>query len=405
METATACALLQRVDALDAAAADADALAAGLADVGALRRFLDWREFVLVHALGQVASFPEKVVAEAERVPFRAAEQAVKRADLLATSPVLAAALADGRLSGTHVDVFRRALASLELEDRPLLVTQTEPLVARGASVDADEFSRVVRKARDAARRDNGIDRFRRQQLATRFTTWVDNDTGMWNFRGEFDPLTGARLAQAIKERTEAIFHDKHPDTAPSDPVARLHHLRALGFADLVLNGGVGRSGRADLTAVVDLSDTPPGGTATIEWALPGIDIPLAALVARHKIDVTCVFVRNGVVVDAPGKLNAGRTARHANRDQRRALSALYRTCGIPGCTVPYDDCVLHHLRRWRDGGDTDLANLFPVCVRHHHCIHDAAWHLELGPNRELTVTTPDGQVHATGPPRRRRPA
>jgi predicted restriction endonuclease len=56
----------------------------------------------------------------------------------------------------------------------------------------------------------------------------------------------------------------------------------------------------------------------------------------------------------------------------------------------------------WRHGGLTDLDNLLPLCSRHHHKVHDDGWHLALGPERQLTVTFPDGSVKNTGPPSRR---
>ena len=50
------------------------------------------------------------------------------------------------------------------------------------------------------------------------------------------------------------------------------------------------------------------------------------------------------------------------------------------------------------DGG---LANLLPVCTKHHHAAHDGGWHLHLNPrNRTLTITYADGSVQTTGPPR-----
>ena len=116
---------------------------------------------------------------------------------------------------------------------------------------------------------------------------------------------------------------------------------------------------------------------------------------------VHTVTVRNGVIIDAPGELNLGRTTRLANRAQRRALRALHRTCAVPGCDVTFDRCTIHHIHWWRHGGTTDLANLLPLCNRHHHLVHDRGWQLELGPHRELTVTTPSGRVMTTGPPQR----
>jgi predicted restriction endonuclease len=117
---------------------------------------------------------------------------------------------------------------------------------------------------------------------------------------------------------------------------------------------------------------------------------------------VYTVVVRNGVVIHAPGELDLGRTTRLANRAQRRALRALYRSCAIPGCDVRYDRCKLHHVVWWRNGGRTDLVNLLPLCTHHHSKVHDAGWELSLDTNRQLTVRFPDGTVRNTGPPSRK---
>ena len=111
--------------------------------------------------------------------------------------------------------------------------------------------------------------------------------------------------------------------------------------------------------------------------------------------------MRNGVVVSAPGRLDLGRTTRLANRAQRRALRALYRGCGVPGCDATFDRCTIHHIRWWRHGGATDLSNLLPLCHGTTTWCTTAGWTLHLGPNRELTVTTPSGRVMTTGLPRR----
>jgi hypothetical protein len=64
-------------------------------------------------------------------------------------------------------------------------------------------------------------------------------------------------------------------------------------------------------------------------------------------------------------------------------------------------DSEAHHVIWWRNGGLTDLANLLPLCERHHHRVHDDGWQLSLDPDRTLTITYPDGSVQTTGPPSR----
>jgi hypothetical protein len=65
----------------------------------------------------------------------------------------------------------------------------------------------------------------------------------------------------------------------------------------------------------------------------------------------------------------------------------MHRTCLIPGCDVVFDRCEVHHLIEWERGGRTDLDNLGPLCVRHHHLVHAERWVLRLDPvTRELTI-------------------
>jgi len=152
---------------------------------------------------------------------------------------------------------------------------------------------------------------------------------------------------------------------------------------------------------VID-ADAPGHHGPVVEFSIP-VEIPARVLATlAGTADIHAVVVRNGIVLYAPGELNLGRATRLASRAQRRALRGLYRDCAIPGCTVGYDRCKLHHIIWWINGGTTDLNNLLPVCSMHHTKIHHDSWIIELGPNRELTLRLPDGTIHTTGPPTRR---
>ena len=108
---------------------------------------------------------------------------------------------------------------------------------------------------------------------------------------------------------------------------------------------------------------------------------------------------RHGAVLDQ------GRGRRVASADQRRALRAMYRTCGFPDCTVRFADCEIHHVIAWiRRRGPTDLDNLLPLCSRHHHDVHEGGWHLTLHPDRTITLHHPDGTLTYDGSDHRRRP-
>jgi hypothetical protein len=140
-----------------------------------------------------------------------------------------------------------------------------------------------------------------------------------------------------------------------------------------------------------------------------GLPLPPAS-VAR----LLCEGRVSPIIVDTNGVVLAvGRELRHANRHQRRALRAMYRTCAFHGCDTPFDRCEIHHIASWDLGGPTDLDNLIPLCSRHHHVVHEGGWRVDLTADRTLTITRADGVVHATTRPdiaaepqrRRRQPA
>jgi hypothetical protein len=115
---------------------------------------------------------------------------------------------------------------------------------------------------------------------------------------------------------------------------------------------------------------------------------------------MACMAAIIPVVLNSDGVcLDLGKDVRLANRAQRRALAAMYKTCGIPGCTVSSRHCQPHHVIWVTRLGDTDLCNLIPLCSKHHHAVHEGGWNLVLHADRSLTITYPDGRVQTCGPP------
>ena len=149
------------------------------------------------------------------------------------------------------------------------------------------------------------------------------------------------RLENLLDAKVQALFHDTQPANCPTDLLAKQSFLRAHAVLALLLDGNGSRLGRP-----------------VIDWGVP-VDLPDRVLADLYRVAKVCtVVVRNGVIIDAPGELNLGRSTRVANRAQRRALGALYATCSIPGCDVRYSRAKLHHVIWWRHDGRTDLDNL-----------------------------------------------
>lgn len=133
---------------------------------------------------------------------------------------------------------------------------------------------------------------------------------------------------------------------------------------------------------------------SVIDCGLP-IDLPIETI--RRW---ACLAEITPIVVGADGvSLYVGRDSRVANREQRRALRAMYRRCAVPGCCVAFDNCQIHHVTWFRNLGRTDIDNLLPLCHKHHHLAHEGGWNLVLDARRNLTITYPDGSIMTTGPP------
>ncbi len=412
-------------------AADVPSIKSGLVAIREVRAWCDAQQAGLVNVLRTIDSFPESTVADAAKQSLGRAAKTTERSDTLNTTPKLAGALDDGAITADHVDAVTRASKKLDGAERDEFTQRADTLVDVARAATAEEFARRLDLEAKKVRDGDGMDRFERQRRNSRARSWVDAE-GMWNLSVGLDPLTGVKVAARIDAMMQALFADVVPAECPKDPIEKQRYLAAQAVARLLLDDALGaddsdqprdsadsgdpgrvtprlrpsrpRPGAGEFIAVID-ADAPGCDGPVAEFSIP-VELParvLAALAA--DADVHAVVVRNGVVLHAPGELHLGRTTRLANRAQRRALRGLYQGCGIPGCTVGYDRCKLHHVIWWRDGGATDLDNLLPVCSVHHTKIHNDGWMIELGPNRELTLRLPDGAVHTTGPPSRRRTA
>lgn len=392
-----------------------------LRELATVRRLVDAAEIACLLRLDELAIAdpglsPEHLAAAATRRSVAAATAAGERARAAVDLPALRRRLADGEVSGEHVDAFARALRGLEPRHRDELLRQQDGLAEQAASMTVQHFAALLRTHVRRIEDDDGRRRLERQRRQTGVRTWTDRD-GMWNLAGRYDAATGMVLAQLLQRQTERHLHGPRPDDAPSDPLLAFQFLQAAALADL-MSGRGGGVGPAEIIVTIDEETWRHGRhDRTRADCGRGLEVPIdtiTALAGRARF-VPVVLDRNGVVIrqgrpvptfddlrrslEAPVDLDAGRTRRFATRQQRRALRAMYRSCAMPGCERHISVTQPHHLDEWEDGGRTDLDRLLPVCRHHHRRLHHEAWDIELRADRSLVVRRDGEVIMTTGPP------
>ena len=425
-----------------------------LVDVAACRRelahirrgrgVLDAREVQVLGRLDQLTAtqpsvFPEGELAAASKSSLGKASKVRDRQAACDQLPELADALAEGSTTGERVDAVARATAGLSDGEREKVAEHGASIAAAASNATDRQFRELLEGIVAKARRDDGLDQLAKQRSASGLRWWTGAD-GMWNFTGKLDPVRGAELEGRLRNAVESLFHGSAAarrsgvggqsgvsgvaggvsgvaggvgtagdldgtmsgfaaDDAPTDPVLRQQHLSVLAVLSLVA-GTASAGGAPDVTVIIDERTLVEGGRhdqSVLDAGLGRFGLPVET-VRRWA----CVGSVTPVVVGADGvRLFLGRETRLANREQRRALRVLYRTCAL--CDVPFEHTQIHHVSWFgRHGGATDIGNLLPLCNRHHHLVHEGGWQLELHPDRRLTVTMPDGRVLSHGPPRAR---
>ncbi len=321
-----------------------------------------------------------------------------RRSDALTDAPAVEDALADGDITPAHVDAFAGAVVRT-----PAVADHQRELADIATTTNPDDFADLCTRMALLLADDNGVGELDRQRRDSRLTRWVDRITGMYHLRAEFDPERGAQLWAALDREIERHYHHgTEPDLTNHQRAATALHTISTRPDTASTDANGGTPGVAATVHVhVDLATLTHGLRPDSTLAVTGGGALPVATIRRMACDADIIpYVLNGygVVVDV------GRAKRLATRQQRHALRAMYPTCAIPDCRVAFDHTNIHHLVPFEQGGPTTLANLLPLCSRHHHDAHEGGWQLTLDPTtRDLTITRPDGATTHTA--LRRQPA
>jgi hypothetical protein len=371
-----------------------------LAAVQVVRGLLDAREMRVAARLDELAAvspsvFPEGELAAAAKTSLRRGSRVRGRQRAAGDVPQLGDALAAGATTGERVDAVAAATAGLSASEKARVAARGDELARAASSAPESAFRRLLDQIVREARVDDGLAKLARQRAAVRLR-WSTDADGMLRLDGRFDPVSGVELTGRVRRQVEKLFHGGVvPEGCPTDPLERQQFLQA--HALLALSEGKGGSGVPDVGVYIDAKSLVEGrwheGTV-LDTGTGVLGLPIET-VRRWA----CLGSVTPVVVGADGvRLLLGREHRLANRAQRRALHALYRTCAL--CDTPFEFTKIHHVHWSTHGGPTNIDNLLPLCRHHHGLVHEGGWQLQLWPERTLEVTRPDGQVSIHGPPR-----
>ena len=319
-----------------------------------------------------------------------------RRSKALEDAPGFADALTHGAVTAGHADALANATDRLDDTTRSSFFDHEDSLLTCAATSTPEQFGRHCRDLVNRLTRGQGIERAERQRRNTSLRRSIDPVTGMYRLNGELHPELGARVFTALDLEIVALV--AAADDGRSDGEGRSvdrNHLAAHALANLIGAGHQAhRPGEVELTVIVD-HHTLQHGLHQHSVCEFGDGTPIPPVTARRLACNARILpvVLNGDSVP----IDVGRERRLANRAQRRALRAMYRTCAFHGCDTRFDRCEIHHLVEWDNLGDTDLHNLLPLCSHHHHLIHEGGWQLDLDPvDRTLTIRDATGAIWAT---------
>ncbi|WP_192498650.1 HNH endonuclease signature motif containing protein [Ornithinimicrobium pratense] len=296
-------------------------------------------------------------------------------------------------------DIDAAARASTNRLNAPLIdaVTQGRTPVRRGAIVaraltklslvlDPEGYEAFVKIFVDAACKPTISDQDPREIIETAVRALLDENEKdrREKVAREARSFTSRRLGNGLTRFTIDAPEDDAgvlngivtsklaaPASAGDDPDTRTAAQRRYdAFWSVLTRGTTCPTGtptmpRATLVITISLSDLlgqtrGAGLTTTGEVLSPG-------QVRRLACEAELIPVVLGTDSEI---LDVGREHRLATPAQVKTLRLRDKGCTFPGCTVPPEWCIAHHIIWWSRGGATDMDTLALLCERHHTHVH-----------------------------------
>jgi hypothetical protein len=276
--------------------------------------------------------------------------------------PRLLALLEAGQISDAHVQAACDVTYHL---DADVIANVEAAVLERAADQTVTQFRASLRRAIarfDVRKAEERYEDAKAERLV-HCVPQPDGMAGMWSTHTAAD-------AEAMYARLTELAKNVQDDRT-------MDQKRADTLRDLVLGrttaGTPARGARIQILmpqATADGSSDRPG-----ELAGYG---PIPAAQCRELLadPSTCIekvtVDTDGHVIPEPG-IDAHPERRFPSAAQWRWVLSEHPTCRFPGCNRRAVRCDCDHIVPY-NGRNTVIANLEPLCLRHHHCKHDAGW-------------------------------
>ncbi len=321
-----------------------------------------------------------QVLADAAGLSRRDAHSQVKTAEAIGAVPAVRDAVESGRVSQANAKRLADAVQKTSAAD----VESDGELLAKAESMRPEQFAREARRWTAEHQADGGESEYRRLRARRCVRVW-DGDDGMVHLRGEFDPVTGKRIANRLRAEARRL-HDTDKQQAGDAQRRSFDQCMADALDNLTsatnLSGG---KAFADICVVAHVDDA----TGNLVAELPeGERLPAAVLE-----QLSCNAKLTGVVYDRCGKpIWRTHSRRTVTESQWQLLIAKWGGCFHCGANPGI--CQGHHIEPAARGGPTKLDNLVPACWSCHHRIHHNGWQILKSPDGWHTLHPPDRTHH-----------
>jgi hypothetical protein len=321
-------------------------------------------------------------------IDLRTAREQVRVIRKLQDIPLVRAAFESGRLTYSKV----RALT------RTATPRNESQLMSLAADLTATQLERVV-GALESAQQVLTQDDDDRRRTQCGVTRWVDA-SGLVHHEVVSAPEEAGLVDAALGFGADNLFQEAKVAAGEGSagagvpmprPSAGRRRLDALLW---VLRRGMVNANCADLvdeSRYLVMLHVREGQAMVTDDGKVDLGNGLA-VTPRALRRLGCGGLVQGMLHGVDGQpLDLGDRVRLATRNQRLALAAMYPTCEVPGCDVPFSWCEVHHLVPWEVGGPSDMDNLRLRCSFHHHLVHEGGWREVLGVDGRTVLLRPDG--------------